>query len=256
MDLLSMSVRAEFGARRIYVIREHTTFEPRRFHGFVLYLAGACEYVYEMSSFVATAGSFLLLPKGLRYSIHPAALDSSCLLINFDADFAGPCRPVFRDLEAPEKVKRHFDMAIQATNRDEQNRRALIFAALYQIIAQVEAPSRYLDSAQRVRLGGAIEALQRDFCRPDLTVGALAKACDISEKYFQQLFKDAYHVSPKQYILSLRLERAKHLLASTDNAIGEIAVSCGFSDLFYFSRAFRNKTQMTPSQWRRQARIT
>lgn len=53
------------------------------------------------------------------------------------------------------------------------------------------------------------------------------------------------------YILQMRLDKAKRLLTSTDTPIGDIALKCGFPEMSYFSRIFKQAFQMTPSQYRK-----
>lgn len=53
------------------------------------------------------------------------------------------------------------------------------------------------------------------------------------------------------YILQMRLDKAKRLLTSTDTPIGDIALKCGFPEISYFSRIFKQTFQMTPSQYRK-----
>ncbi|MGH8023900.1 MAG: helix-turn-helix domain-containing protein, partial [Limisphaerales bacterium] len=61
-------------------------------------------------------------------------------------------------------------------------------------------------------------------------------------------------LSPHQYLLELRLVRARSLLAETDLSIKEIALKTGFEDELYFSRLFRQKLNVTPTQWRNRSR--
>jgi AraC-like DNA-binding protein len=57
------------------------------------------------------------------------------------------------------------------------------------------------------------------------------------------------------YILHVRMSKAKRLLdANISTPIGEIALECGFSDMGYFSRTFKNLFHMTPSQYRKRVR--
>ena len=56
---------------------------------------------------------------------------------------------------------------------------------------------------------------------------------------------------PAQFMLELRVERAKELLAFTDKSIAEIAEASGFSDQNYFARIFKRFTDISPTQYRR-----
>lgn len=57
--------------------------------------------------------------------------------------------------------------------------------------------------------------------------------------------------SSSGYILQMRLDKAKRMLASTDTSVGDIAMKCGFPEISYFSRVFKQTFQMTPSQYRK-----
>ena len=57
--------------------------------------------------------------------------------------------------------------------------------------------------------------------------------------------------SSSGYILQMRLDKAKRMLASTDTPVGDIAMKCGFPEMSYFSRIFKQTFQMTPSQYRK-----
>ena len=58
--------------------------------------------------------------------------------------------------------------------------------------------------------------------------------------------------SPNTYILQIRLNKARRLLQSSEESIGDIAMKCGFEDSAYFSRAFKQMFQVTPTQFRRE----
>lgn len=57
--------------------------------------------------------------------------------------------------------------------------------------------------------------------------------------------------SSSGYILQMRMDKSKRLLASTETPIGEVALKCGFPEMSYFSRIFKQTFQITPSQYRK-----
>lgn len=83
------------------------------------------------------------------------------------------------------------------------------------------------------------------------------KISDFSEKYYfsgeylSRLFKLRYGTNIYEYLLMIRMERAKELLAGRELKIQDIAVRTGYPDTNYFSKAFRNYTGLTPSEYRR-----
>ena len=68
---------------------------------------------------------------------------------------------------------------------------------------------------------------------------------------FRKTFKKKVGVSPNQYHLNLRLNRAVHLLTSTNLTISEVAYQTGFDSLFYFSKLFKKKIGESPKLYRR-----
>ena len=82
----------------------------------------------------------------------------------------------------------------------------------------------------------------------------LAEHLEISRNYLSTLFQTILHTSPSEYLANFRLTRAKEQLTITALPIGTIASMCGYRDPLVFSKAFKLKTGMTPSQYRKTTR--
>jgi AraC family transcriptional regulator len=85
----------------------------------------------------------------------------------------------------------------------------------------------------------------------DVRLGAMASACGVSPDYFLRMFKSTVGVSPYQYLLNLRVERAKILLSDATCSLAEVALRCGFSHQEHLSRMFRRFTGVAPGRYRR-----
>ncbi len=84
----------------------------------------------------------------------------------------------------------------------------------------------------------------------DLTLSQVAKYIYLSDSYFAHSFKDKFGISPKSYILKIRIEAAEELLENTDFKISDVALSVGFSSQQRFNDIFRKHTDMTPLKFR------
>jgi transcriptional regulator GlxA family with amidase domain len=82
-------------------------------------------------------------------------------------------------------------------------------------------------------------------------VSALVEYSGLPERSFKRRFQHATGMSPLEYVHSLRLEEAKHMLESTELSIETIANEVGYEDAAFFSRLFRRKVNLTPAQYRR-----
>lgn len=83
---------------------------------------------------------------------------------------------------------------------------------------------------------------------------ALARELNVSYSSFRHTFQQHTGSSPHQYLLELRLVRARNLLTQTTLSVKEIAQQAGFEDEHYFCRFFKMKTGFTPGQWRLRAK--
>ncbi len=78
----------------------------------------------------------------------------------------------------------------------------------------------------------------------------LAKEKNVSYVWLRKAFKEVMGVAPGQYHLNLKIDKAIQMLEDTSLSVSEIAYQTGFESLFYFSRIFRKKTTMSPSEFR------
>jgi len=84
----------------------------------------------------------------------------------------------------------------------------------------------------------------------EIKLADLAQLLDMSQFHFSRLFKQSVGVSPYQYLLQQRVERAKQLLKNTDRLITDIALICGFNSHSHLSKQFKQLTGMTPKSYR------
>lgn len=87
----------------------------------------------------------------------------------------------------------------------------------------------------------------------DLSLNQLAQRLDMSPHYFSQLFKQSTGLSPHQYIIQCRINRAKALLRNTQQPIAEIAYQVGFANQSHLTRHFKRAVGTTPHQFRCQS---
>jgi AraC family transcriptional regulator len=84
----------------------------------------------------------------------------------------------------------------------------------------------------------------------DIRLPELAQLLKMSEFQFSRRFKRAMGLSPHQYLLQQRLERAKHLLRATELPVMEIALRCGFSSHSHLGKLIRQHTGLSPKAYR------
>lgn len=85
----------------------------------------------------------------------------------------------------------------------------------------------------------------------NITIDDIAAVAMKSRDHLSHLFSKTAGISIKQYLINLRINHAKFLLSETDRNISEIAEECGYGELNFFSRQFRNLEKISPSEFRK-----
>jgi AraC family transcriptional regulator len=104
-----------------------------------------------------------------------------------------------------------------------------------------------LPSASSQRLVAFIE----EHLGSDIGIATLAALAGYSPDHFARLFKQSFGLSPYQFILQRRVERAKALLRDRSHSIAEVAMLCGFASQAHFHTTFKTRTGVTPGVYRK-----
>ena len=81
------------------------------------------------------------------------------------------------------------------------------------------------------------------------SVTEISKSCAICESGLRRLFKSAYGISPIEYKLKFKINKAKFLLESSTLNVAEISEKLGFYDAAYFTKAFKRQVGCTPTEY-------
>lgn len=105
-------------------------------------------------------------------------------------------------------------------------------------------------SVQDRHVEKAMRYFQDNFHR-GAKVGDAAAYLHIDDQYLYNLFIKKAGQSPQQYLTGLRIKYARHFLCNTDLSISEVAQSVGYSDVLQFSRFFKTKEGVSPTEYRK-----
>lgn len=85
----------------------------------------------------------------------------------------------------------------------------------------------------------------------DLTAEACAERCYLSYSYFSRTFRKVTGKTFREYLNTLRIDRAERALVSSENPITQVAADCGFNNVAYFIATFRKQKGVTPLSFRK-----
>jgi AraC family transcriptional regulator len=104
-----------------------------------------------------------------------------------------------------------------------------------------------LESWQKIRA----EEMIRASLEGNIRITELASACHLSPSHFARCFRHSFGKSVHQWLIQLRIERARALLRNSQLDLVEVAFRSGFCDQAAFTRAFARIEKATPSRWRK-----
>ena len=130
-------------------------------------------------------------------------------------------------------------------------------AALCEIILSMGENAQELrdigagDQPEVDRVRQMLSFIQLHYTEP-ICVQQIADSAFISRRECMRSFRRVIGTSPLQYVLDMRLRRAKQLLLETDWPVLDIGVCCGFQNQSYFTKLFRERTGVSPGKFRKQ----
>lgn len=142
----------------------------------------------------------------------------------------------------------HDQLARQSADQTCSSFRMLLdqITEMLTVYAQCLEQARLQDNAV-----STVKAYIRNHLYEELNRDALAAMVYLNPDYLSHLFKRETGFSLTNYIIETRIQESKRLLSRKDMSIQDIAISCGFQNISYFSRQFKRTTGMTPREFRK-----
>ena len=117
---------------------------------------------------------------------------------------------------------------------------------LYGIFAELQKQN-YIPENQYRAIQPAIAYIHEHFRDGKIAVDTLAACCGISPSYLKKLFIKKFGMPPLKYSISLKINYACDLLQSGLYSIRQVAEHCGYTDIYFFSRQFKEYMGISPS---------
>lgn len=217
-------------------------------YGITFCYGGQITYYQNGKAVVSDRNHMVLLPEGQDYFLYG---DASGLfpVINIH------CTPEFKitaptafPISHPETYLKNYERLKELFLLGKNQAKCM--SILYDLLSSIAAENA---GGNRIAAGAAAY-MEQHYSNAGLTNQNVADHLEVSEVYFRRLFREEFHTTPKQYILDLRLRKAKQLLAEGHLPVNEISEICGFSSVYHFSRAFRQAAGLSPTEYRNNAR--
>ena len=242
MNLSEVTVTEVCGIMTVHSKRgENTRMKNRPSYGLSLCYEGQITYKQNGREYTSKSDVALILPMGESYEIIRKRT-GDFPVINFKTQEPLTKEIKVIEIHGRERIFKSFEeikrLYVGGGNRMK------IMSLFYEI----------LDSLTSAREHGilepAIKFIYDNFHCENINNSLLAEKCNLSEVYFRRLFKERLKTTPKQFIITLRIQKAKQLLKEGREKISVICERCGFSSQYHFCRAFKESVGVAPSEYR------
>lgn len=130
------------------------------------------------------------------------------------------------------------------------------FVSLLDIVQNTISSAIEKDTASNSDIGQQLVDYINTHCFAyDFQISSMAEHFSISPQYMRKLFKNHTGVGISEYISNIKLEKAMYLLRDTDMNLQDIVIEIGNTDVSGFVRSFKQKTGMTPGQYRKTTEV-
>lgn len=195
--------------------------------------------------------------KEAELSFMPHGNDFACYLILYKAVSESPedresfhipyAFTPYALLPLKEKCRNMNRLWQQATPLDKLQAQSDFLSFVYEVMRQIRT-----SAAENSKPNVVTEAIRyiHDHYGESITAEELAGMYSCSASYLARLFKNQIGIGPIEYLIHVRIHKAKQLLLKSEARIQEIASSIGYADVYYFSRLFKKHTGCSPLQFR------
>ena len=212
----------------------------RKSYGLSFCTEGSLTYIHNGKEYVSDPEHAIILPQGQSYmlmgekkGVFPV-INFRCIGTLCDTHTVIPIENTdayIKDYEQMRQLK-FFD-----------GNRAKLLSIFYNIV------HRLASQPTSATLTPALKYIEQNIGNASLNNETLAELCHISEVYFRKLFASHYQTTPKQFIIDLRLNKAKQLLSDGTMKVSAISEQCGFASPYHFCRTFKKHVGVTPTEY-------
>ncbi len=222
-----------------------------KFFQLIYVVKGEAEIVFNDTVFINKPGTIVLLPEGACSNYQARIIsDEDCIAVFFHGDFPVHPQLFTKSFLKNTKLPSLFEKLYQVWLRKEPGYYNKCMSIFYSVLAEMElSASKYIPCSKEDKINRAVAFIHEHYADSSFPYHQLHALCGISYTYFKKLFIARFSVTPSSYVRHLKIQRACELLSTNEFNVTQVALACGFSDVAYFSKVFKNETGVAPSKW-------
>lgn len=251
-----------------------TTYHEHDFVELSIVTSGQINYNIEGENYVLKKGDVMVFNPGVHHQTiidnHTTCTELHIGIGNLNIDCTSP--NYMKSLNWPpivniQKYKSEFEECCKEIEKEQRLRhlghsfilKALVMQLiilLYREMDECSSPpslqaSQFANRDKKVIVQSLIDYMT-SYYMEDISLDNISKNMYLSPVYISKIFKEETGTSPINYLIQIRLEKAKHILEKNNMPINLVAKAVGYEDAYYFSKLFKKYYGMAPSTYGKQ----
>lgn len=221
----------------------------RAYHALIFRIHGKAEVVRGDGRLRLNKNDVTFVPQGCEYNINTIT-DEDIIVIHFQASFIKTPQIQNMHSVSPEIFVSLFEKLLLTWQNQPCGFVYRMDSLFLSILEQIEKQSMVqCPDSVSFRIQRAVDMLHANISDPSFSVNKLASDIGYCPSYFRRIFNSEMGVSPKEYLLNIRIQYAIALLESGYYSIERVSELCGFTGSKYFSTAFKRIVGKSPSSY-------
>lgn len=236
-------------------------------------MSGRLDVRLNNNTYIAEAGDLIFVNSTVVHGAAPTDCKYECIVfdLKFLSVFCDGCRYFFDGIlngeyTVTECIKKSDGCVYDALNsvfdmlkNKSSGYKFKVIGELYRLFGEIVDSHMYSHIVEGTEFAPdrnmlklkAVLKFMRDNFDKQITLDDMASSAMMSPKYFCYFFKEMTRNTPVEYLNNYRIEKASRMLVNTDMSVTDIAFSCGFNDLSYFIKTFKQHKGITPAKFRK-----
>ena len=224
-------------------------------NGIAFYLGGERKFTFsENKKIIVKKNTVIFLPKGTNYSIKEIE-PSEFYIINFDVYDNVEFEPFAINVKKFNTIYDSYKNTKRIWNKKTIGYKMKAKSELYNIIYNLQRELEVPYSGKSLnKIKPAIDYIHSNYDKENISVLYLSELCNMSSANLRNIFLKNFNLTPIKYINELKMALAEELLSLNFYTVKEVCFRSGFQDESYFSREFKKKFSITPSEYAKTSR--
>lgn len=216
-------------------------------HELIFHFSGRATVYFDDKVLHTQPDNIRFLPKGTykRYRVERHGF-GECIFVCFDSNEPFSEEAFVLKISNNAQIGSLFKKLFAVWVGQEKGYYCESMSILYKIFAELQKEN-YIPQNQYLTIKPALEYIDEHFLEGKISVQFLAELCGVSISYLKKLFVKKFGITPTKYIIQRKINYACDLLKYEQYTITQTALMCGYDDVYFFSRQFKEYMGISPS---------